>query len=122
MAEAKAHTKKPAKKTGVKKDVVININSNCKTEPQGVTLYAGDTLQFKCGANQLFGVRLDGGVFVGRDDDFVLIVNGPTPVPSQALVVDDDVDDDISNYVFDMDGNNCTGKAKDNPPDIIIQS
>ena len=122
MEEEKAHGKKHH---AAKSDVKININSNCKTDPQKVTLTSGDTLQFKCGAGKLFGVRLDGDVFVGHPEDFVLVVNGPTPVPDPALVVEADVEpDEMSNYVFDMSGNNCQQKEKfkTDPPDIIIEN
>jgi len=86
-------------------------------------LHAGDYLEFHCGANNDFYVQLPGGVFEGRDDLFLLRVNGPIPVPNPALKVMESISTHIINYVYDNSGHNCIPGPPDTdpPPDIIIQ-
>jgi hypothetical protein len=136
MAQAKAHTKKAAKKPvsktakkHVKQTVAadvqpVTINSRCTANPQTVHLGIGykTKVQFHCGAGQLFILLMDGGAFIGRPTPFPVIVNGPTFVPNLPLEVAPGANDHIVNYVYDLSGNNCPPIVKDNPPDIIIQN
>jgi len=125
----KAAAKKPLKK---KKHVLdpnteyVTINKTCDVAPPSVTLGKNHKQQiaFHCGQNAgPFALLLNGGDFIGHPEDFALVVDGPDFVPNPPLQVDTSADfDDISNYVFDLSGNNCQGKAKDNPPDIIIDN
>jgi hypothetical protein len=136
MAQAKAHTKKAAKKPvsktakkHVKQTVAadvqpVTINSRCTANPQPVHLGIGykTKVQFHCGAGQQYILQMVGGVFIGDSDPFPVVVSGPAWVPDPPLEVAPGVNAHIVNYVYDLSGKNCPPIKKDNPPDIIIQN
>jgi len=99
--------------------VKITINSQCQTVPPKATLHVKDQVQWHCGANGSYEVRLPGGVFEGHSAPFALTIDGPDFKPDPPLTAM--TLHEIRNYVY-VNGVNCLPMVLDDPPTIMIES
>ncbi len=100
----------------------ITINTKCETNPlkpemSSETEYTD--VQWHCASGQSFTLALPGGVFEGKQDDFLLPVNGPVFVPDSPLKRIANIKHTIVTYVYDSSGVKCS-KDRVDPPEIII--
>lgn len=98
----------------------ITIHSPCFTTPdQHVKVRVGDRVRWHAERSEIYLLKLKGGFFEGRPDDFDYLVFGQ--IWTEDLVVNGPLNASITNYIRSLSGG-CLLRLTDGPPDIIIES
>ena len=98
----------------------ITIHSVCVTTPdEHVHVKAGDRVRWQADHAAIYVLHIPGGFFQGEPNNFTILV--VSTLWTKDYVVAGTAGDTLTNYIYDLSGNNCL-LLTDGPPDIIIDS